>query len=159
MTQQNPTHNTARRTMSGLEYMRKLVAGELEASPMARLLNIRIVDVSEGQVVVTAEPALEFENGLHIAHGGFAATLLDTALGCAINSVMPAGKVFTTLEMKINFTRAVTRTTGTLTCTANVVHAGARTATAEARIVSAAGKIYAHGTATCILFRDTTEES
>lgn len=157
MTQPNPTHDIARRTMSGLEYMRKLVAGELEASPMARLLNIRIVGVDEGRVVVTAEPTLEFENGLHIAHGGFAATLLDTALGCAVNSVMPAGKVFTTLEMKINFTRAVTRKTGTLTCTAEVVHAGSRTATAEGRIVNADGKIYAHGSATCILFRETTE--
>ena len=158
MTQQNTTElATARRTMSGLEYMRKLVAGELEAAPMARLLNIRFVDVDEGRVVLTAEPTLEFENGLHIAHGGFAATLLDTALGCAVNSVMPAGKIFTTLEMKINFTRAVTRTTGTLTCTASVVHAGSRTATAEGRIVDARGKVYAHGTATCILFRDTTE--
>src|SRR4051812_34889592 len=103
-------HATARRTMSGLEYMRKLVAGEVETSPMARLLNIRIAEVQEGRVVVTAEPAPAFENGLHIAHGGFAAALLDTALGCAVNSVMPAGKVFTTLEMKINYTRAVTLT-------------------------------------------------
>ncbi len=144
--------------MSGLEYMRKLVAGELESSPMARLLNIRIVEVDEGRVVVTAQPALEFENGLHIAHGGFAATLLDTALGCAVNSVMPAGKVFTTLEMKINFTHAVTRQTGTLTCSATIVHAGSRTATAEGRITDAGGKVYAHGSATFILFRDNTRE-
>jgi uncharacterized protein (TIGR00369 family) len=148
-----------RYTMSGLDYMRKIAAGEIESAPMARLLKIRITEVDEGRVTVTAEPALEFENGLHIAHGGFAATLLDTALGCAVNSVMPAGKVFTTLEMKINFTRAVTRNAGTLFCTANVIHAGSRTATAEGRIVDARGKIYAHGTATCILFRDTTEES
>jgi uncharacterized protein (TIGR00369 family) len=152
-------HATARRSMSGLEYIRKLVAGELESSPMARLLNISVVEVEEGRVVVTAEPSLEFENGLRIAHGGFAATVLDTALGCAVNSVMPAGKVFTTLEMKINFTRAVTRKTGTLTCSAAIVHAGARTATAEGRIVDAEGKVYAHGSATFIVFRDTTEES
>ena len=151
-------HATARRSMSGLEYIRKLVAGELESSPMARLLNIKVVEVEEGRVVVTAEPSLEFENGLRIAHGGFAATVLDTALGCAVNSVMPAGKVFTTLEMKINFTRAVTRKTGTLTCSAATVHAGARTATAEGRIVDAEGKIYAHGSATFIVFRDTSQE-
>ena len=148
----------ARRIMSGLEYMRKLVSGEIESSPMARLLKIRIAEVNEGRVVVTGEPSPEFENGLRIAHGGFAAALLDTALGCAVNSVMPAGKVFTTLEMKINFTRAVTRQTGTLTCTASVVHAGSRTATAEGRIVDAEGNVYAHGSATCILFRDLTEE-
>jgi uncharacterized protein (TIGR00369 family) len=152
-------HATARRSMSGLEYIRKLVAGELESSPMARLFNISVVEVEEGRVVVTAEPSLEFENGLRIAHGGFAATVLDTALGCAVNSVMPAGKVFTTLEMKINFTRAVTRKTGTLTCSAAIVHAGARTATAEGRIVDAEGKVYAHGSATFIVFRDTQEES
>ncbi|HEX7421266.1 MAG TPA: PaaI family thioesterase [Thermoanaerobaculia bacterium] len=144
--------------MSGLEYIRKLVAGELESSPMARLLNISVVEVEEGRVVVTAQPSLEFENGLRIAHGGFAATVLDTALGCAVNSVLPAGKVFTTLEMKINFTRAVTRKTGTLTCSAAIVHAGSRTATAEGRIVDADGKVYAHGSATFIVFRDTTQE-
>ena len=148
----------ARRIMSGLEYMRKLVSGEIESSPMARLLKIRIAEVDEGRVVVTGEPSPEFENGLRIAHGGFAAALLDTALGCAVNSVMPAGKIFTTLEMKINFTKAVTRQTGTLTCTANIVHAGGRTATAEGRIVDAAGNVYAHGSATCILFRDLSEE-
>lgn len=157
MTQQ--TDAPARRTLSGLDYMRKIAAGEIESSPMPRLLNIRITEVDEGRVTVTAEPSREFENGLHIAHGGFAATLLDTALGCAVNSVMPAGKIFTTLDMHINFTRAVTRETGTLTCTAHIVHAGSRTATAEGRIVDAAGKVYAHGTATCILFRDNTEAS
>lgn len=153
MTQE--TEAPARRMMSGLDYMRKIAAGELEISPMARLLNIRITEVDEGRVILSAEPSREFENGLHIAHGGFAATLLDTALGCAVNSVMPVGKIFTTLDMHINFTRAVTRGTGPLTCTAHVVHAGSRTATAEGRIVDAAGKVYAHGTATCILYRET----
>jgi uncharacterized protein (TIGR00369 family) len=160
MTQEQTTQaHPKRRMMSGLEYMRKIAAGEIESSPMARLLNIRITDVEEGRVVLTAEPAREFENGLHIAHGGFAATLLDTALGSAVNSVMPAGKIFATLDMAISFTRAITRKTGTLTCTARIVHAGSRTATAEGRIVDANGTVYAHGTATCILFRDTTEES
>ncbi len=147
-----------RELMSGLEYMRKVVAGEIEAAPMARLLKIKITDVEEGRITVTAEPGREFENGLRIAHGGFAAAVLDTALGGAVNSVMPVGKIFTTLEMKLNFIRAVTRQTGTLTCTANIVHAGSRTATSEGRIVDAEGKLYAHGTGTFILFRDITTE-
>jgi len=147
-----------RAAMSGLEYMRKIMAGELPSGPMVRLLNMRIAEVEPGRVVVTAMPAEEFENGLRIAHGGFAATLLDTALGCAVNSVMPAGKVFTTLEMKINYTRAITRQTGMLTCAATTIHAGSRTATSEGRIVDDAGNIYAHGTGTFILFRDTTTE-
>jgi uncharacterized protein (TIGR00369 family) len=149
---------TRRDTMSGLDYMRKIAAGEIESAPMARLLNIRFKDVEEGRVTVTAEPAHEFENGLQIAHGGFAAAVLDTALGSAVNSMMPAGRVFTTLEMKINFTHAVTREAGTLFCTATVIHAGRRTATAQGRIVDAHGKLYGHGTATFILFREPTEE-
>ena len=148
-----------RDTMSGLDYMRKIMAGELPSGPMVRLLNMRITEVEPGRVTVSAVPAEEFENGLRIAHGGFAATLLDTALGCAVNSVMPAGKVFTTLEMKINYTKAITRQTGTLSCTATTIHAGARTATSEGRVVDANGTIYAHGTGTFILFRDTTEGS
>src|SRR5213592_3487671 len=119
---------------------------------MVRLLKIRIAEVEVGRVVVTGEPAEEFENGLRIAHGGFAAALLDTALGCAVNSVMPAGKVFTTLEMKINYTRAITRATGTVSCVATVIHAGGRTATSEGRVVDDAGNVYAHGTGTFILF-------
>jgi uncharacterized protein (TIGR00369 family) len=146
-----------RALMSGLDFLRKVMAGEIEKAPMARLLNIHFTEVEAGRVVLTAEPAEEFENGLRIAHGGFAATILDTALGCAVNSVMPAGKIFTTLEMKINFTKAITRQTGTLTCTATTIHAGSRTATSEGRIVDAAGTIYAHGTATFILFRDLSE--
>ena len=149
---------TRRDTMSGLDYMRKIAAGEIESAPMARLLNIRFKEVEEGRVTVTAEPALEFENGLQIAHGGFAAAVLDTALGSAVNSLMPAGQVFTTLEMKINFTHAVGRDSGTLFCTANVIHAGRRTATAEGRIVDARGKLYGHGTATFILFREPAGE-
>src|SRR5258708_37255228 len=92
MTAQDMELATARRTMSGLEYMRKLATGEIEAAPMARLLNIRVVDVDEGRGGVTAEPTPEFENGLRIAHGGFAAPLLDTAPGCAVHSLLPAGK-------------------------------------------------------------------
>lgn len=147
----------ARRTMSGLEYMRRVAAGEIERGPMVRLLGIQFAEIEEGRVVVTAEPKRDYENGLGIAHGGLAAAILDTALGCAVNSVMPAGKIFTTLEMKINFTRAVTLQSGLLTCTATVLHAGSKTATSEGRIVDARGKLCAHGTGTFILFRDLTE--
>ena len=139
--------------------MRRISRGEIESGPMVRLLGMRITEVEEGRIVIVAEMRPEHENGLGIAHGGFAATLLDTALGCAVNSVMPVGKIFTTLEMKINYVRPVQRDSGPLTCIANVIHAGRTTATAEGRIVDANGKLYAHGTATCILFRDLTQES
>jgi uncharacterized protein (TIGR00369 family) len=142
-----------RRAPTGLEYMRQLMTGEREPSGMARLMNMRLVEVGEGRAVFAVEPDERHYNGLGIAHGGLAATLLDSALGCAINTVMPAGRVFTTLEMKINYVRPMRRETGEVRCEAEVLHAGGRVATAEGRIVDAAGKLYAHGTATCMLFR------
>ena len=140
--------------LSGLEYMRRVAAGDIEGAPMVRLLGMRMTEVDEGRVSITAEVRPEHENGLGIAHGGLAATLLDTALSCAVNTVMPAGMVFTTLEMKINYVRAIRRENSPLTCTGTVVHAGSRTATAEGRIVDSEGKLYAHGTVTCIAFKE-----
>jgi len=142
-----------RRALTGLEYMRQLMTGEREPSGMARLMNMRLVEVEEGRAVFAVEPDERHYNGLGIAHGGLAATLLDSALGCAINTVMPAGRVFTTLEMKVNYVRPMRRETGEVRCEAEVLHAGGRVATAEGRIVDASGKLYAHGTATCMLFR------
>jgi uncharacterized protein (TIGR00369 family) len=142
-----------RRTLSGLEYMRQLLTGEREPSGMARLMNMRLVEVGEGRAAFAVEPDERHYNGLGIAHGGLAATLLDSALGCAINTLMPAGRVFTTLEMKINYVRPMRRETGEVRCEAEVLHAGSRVATAEGRIKDASGKLYAHGTATCMLFK------
>ena len=139
-----------RRGLSGLELFRKMMSGELPPPPMLALLGIRLTEVDPGRVVFTAEVEERFYNGTGVAHGGFAATLLDSALGCAINSMMPAGKRFTTLELKVNLTRPLTREIGELRCEAHVVHLGGRTATSEGRIVDGRGKLYAHGTTTCI---------
>jgi uncharacterized protein (TIGR00369 family) len=143
----------ARRAMSGLEYMRKLMTGELPPSAMARLIDFKLVEVSEGRAVLTIIPDERYYNGVGIVHGGLAATLLDSALGCAINTMMPAGKIFTTLEMKINYVRPMRRETGQVRCEGKVIHVGSRVATADGRIIDASGKLYAHGTATCMLFR------
>jgi uncharacterized protein (TIGR00369 family) len=152
--EEKPAGDTeGRPALNGLEYMRQLMTGEREPSGMARLMNMRLVEVSEGRAVFAVEPDERHYNGLGIAHGGLAATLLDSALGCAINTAMPAGRVFTTLEMKVNYVRPLTAETGEVRCEARVIHAGGRTATAEGRIVDANGKLYAHGTATCMLFR------
>jgi len=148
-----PDRTETRRIMSGLEYMRKMMTGELPPSGMVQLLGLKLVEVSEGRAVFTVQPDERHYNGLGIAHGGLAATLLDSALGCAINAMMPAGKIFTTLEMKINYVRPITRERGELRCEANVIHVGGRVATAEGRITDEDGKLYAHGTATCMLFR------
>ncbi|HYN84371.1 MAG TPA: PaaI family thioesterase [Pyrinomonadaceae bacterium] len=144
-------------SLSGLEYMRQLLAGEREPSGMGRLMNMRLVEVSEGRAVFAVEPDERHYNSLGIAHGGLAATLLDSALGTAVNTLMPPGKVFTTLEMKINYVRPMRRETGEVRCEAEVVHSGRTVATAEGRILDAAGKIYAHGTATCMLFRPRSD--
>ena len=143
----------SRSAMSGLEYMRQLMAGERPASGMGQLMNFRPVEVSEGRAVFTVEPDERHYNGLGIAHGGLAATLLDSATGCAINTMMPPGRIFTTLEMKINYVRPMRRETGEVRCEADVIHVGGRVATAEGRIIDGGGKLYAHGTATCMLFR------
>ena len=140
-----------RHSMSGIDFFRKLLAGELPPPPMLQLLNIRLVEVDEGRVVFAAEAEERFYNGTGVAHGGFACTLLDTALGCAINTLMPAGRRFTTLELKVNLTRPLTLQVGTLRCEAKVVHVGGRTATSEGRITDRNGKLYAHGTTTCIV--------
>jgi uncharacterized protein (TIGR00369 family) len=143
----------ARYALSGLEYMRHLMSGELPPSGMAQLMNFRLVEVSEGHAVFSVKPDERHYNGIGIVHGGLAATLLDSALGCAINTMMPPGRIFTTLEMKINYVRPLRRETGEVRCEASVLHVGARVATAEGRIVDQGGKLYAHGTATCMLFR------
>jgi uncharacterized protein (TIGR00369 family) len=142
---------TVRRSMSGLEFFREMIAGRIPPPPLVALLGIRIVDVDEGRVVFAGVPDETFYNGMGVAHGGWAATLLDSALGCAINTTQPAGRSFTTLELKINYTRPLRREVGEVRCEARVIHVGSRTGTSEARIVSADGKIYAHGTTTCII--------
>src|ERR1700730_5483965 len=145
------THVEARRRMSGLEFFKQMLAGEMPPPPMIDLLGIRLAEVEAGRVVFTAQAEERFYTGTGVAHGGSAAPLLDTALGCAINSAMPAGRRFTTLELKVNLTRPITKEAGLLRCEAKVVHVGGRTATSDGRIVDSKGKLYAHGTTTCII--------
>lgn len=148
-----PRRTEGRAALSGLEYMRQLLSGESPPSGMSQLMNFKLVEVSEGRAVFSIKPDERHYNGLGIVHGGLAATLLDSALGCAINTMMPPGRVFTTLEMKINYVRPLRRETGEVRCEASVLHVGGRVATAEGRITDEGGKLYAHGTATCMLFR------
>jgi uncharacterized protein (TIGR00369 family) len=143
----------AGRGLSGLELLQKVVSGELPRPPMADLMNFDLVEVREGFAVFTAQPAEYHYNPIGVVHGGLAATLLDSAMGCAIHSTLPAGAAYTTLEIKVNFVRAITMKTGLVRCEAKVIHVGARTATAEARLVDEAGKLYAHGTTTCLVLR------
>jgi len=142
---------SSRTTVSGIDYFRRIQSGELPRAAMLELLGMRLLEVDEGRVVFGVTPSEQHYNAMGIAHGGLAATLLDSALGCAINTMAPPGRVFTTLELKVNFTRPIRVETGPLRCEAHVVHMGTRTATSEGRIVDARGKLYAHGSTTCIV--------
>ena len=143
----------AGRGVSGLAFLQRIVSGELSPPPFAALLNFDLVEVSDGRATFAVNPAEYHYNPIGVVHGGLAATLLDSAMGCAVHSMLPAGAGYTTLEIKVNFIRAMTAETGRVRCEAKIVHSGARTATAEGRIVDEAGKLYAHGTTTCLILR------
>ncbi len=139
--------------LSGMEYLQKIMAGEFPRPPLSLLLDFALVELGPGRAVFAVEPAEYHYNPIGVVHGGLAATLLDSAMGCAVHSTLPTGAAYTTLEIKVNYTRPMTVETGVVRCEANVVHAGARTATAEGRIIDQNGKLYAHGTTTCLVSR------
>ena len=140
-------------TMKGTEFLQAIADRELPAPPMAHTLGLSLDEVEEGRAVFSADPAEWLYNPMGSVHGGFVATLLDSALGCAVHSTLPAGTGYTTVELKVNMVRALTATTGRILCEATIVHAGSRIATAEARVVDANGKLYAHGSTTCLILR------
>lgn len=147
----------AARTMSGMEYLGALMRGELPPPPIATLLALAPVELEAGRVVFVVEPAEYHYNPIGVVHGGLAATLCDSAMGCAVHSTLPAGTGYTTLELKVNFVRALTKETGPVRCEGKVISVGGRIATAEARVTDAAGTLYAHATTTCLVIRPVTK--
>jgi uncharacterized protein (TIGR00369 family) len=147
------------RTISGLEYIKSIQSREVPPPPVAELLGMSISEVEEGRIVFTMKAAEYQYNPLGTVHGGVLATLLDSAMGCAVQSMMPAGTSYTTLELKVNYLRPVTIKTGTLYCEGKVIYVGGRIATAEGRLMDAAGKLYAHATTTCIVLRPSNAEA
>jgi uncharacterized protein (TIGR00369 family) len=151
---EDPTPRSQRMaTLSGLEVLRLVLSGELPDPPMAHLMDIRLVQVENGKTVFESTPGEFHYNALGTVHGGFGATLLDSAMGCAVHSTLDAGDAYTTLELKINFLRPLTHATGLVRGIGTIVHAGRTTALAEGRIEDAAGKIYAFATSTCLIRR------
>jgi uncharacterized protein (TIGR00369 family) len=138
--------------MSGLDYMRAIVAGELPPPPIAVTMRLRPIELEEGRVVFEGEPGEEHYNPIGVVHGGYAATLLDSALGCAVHTTLPAGSGYTSLGLEAKFVRPISRDTGRVLCEAEVVYRGRRQATAEARLTAAeSGKLLAHGQATLMI--------
>ena len=142
--------------LTGLEAMRRMMAGELPPPPIADTLDFRLVEVERGRVVFECEPAEFHYNPIGVAHAGLAATLLDSAMGCAFVSTLDPATRWTTLELKANFTRALTMDTGTVRCTGTVVHPGRTVATTEARIEDPQGRLCAHATSTILVLADRT---
>jgi uncharacterized protein (TIGR00369 family) len=143
----------AARGLTGLEFLQKIAAGELPPPPIASLLNFELVELSEGHAIFAVEPKEYHYNPIGVVHGGLAATLLDSAMGCAVHSMLPAGVGYTTLEIKVNFVRPIKADTGRIRAEAKLIHLGGRTATAEGSVFDEAGKLYAHATTTCLILR------
>lgn len=142
------------RDLAGLEYLRAIVRGDVPGPPIAALLGILLVSVEEGRAVFAAVPGEEHYNPLGVVHGGIAATLLDSAMGCAVHTTLPAGTAYTTLEIKVNFVRPVTVSTGRIVAEGKVVYRGGTIATAEGRLYAEAdGSLLAHSTTTCLILR------
>jgi uncharacterized protein (TIGR00369 family) len=138
--------------MSGLEYIQALAAGELPPPPIAVLMRLQPVEVEPGRAVFDGEPGEEHYNPIGVVHGGYAATILDSALGCAVHTTLPAGAGYTTLSLEVKLVRPITRETPRVQAEAEVLHRGRRQATATARLVAAdSGKLLAHASATCLI--------
>jgi len=141
----------AARTMPAIEFLRAIRDGRLPPPPIAELLGMRLAEVEPGHAVFELTPAEQHYNPIGVVHGGIAATMLDSAMACAVQAQLAPGAGFTTLEIKVNMVRAIVLKTGTIRAIGRIVHGGNRIATAEGRLEDAEGKLYAHGTTTCIV--------
>jgi uncharacterized protein (TIGR00369 family) len=145
-----PDHYLA---MSGLETLQAMLRGDLHGPPIGETLNFRLIEVGEGRAVFEGEPGEESFNPLGSIHGGWTATLLDSALACAVHSTLERGERYTSVEMKVNFLRPIfPGKPGRLICSGKVINRGRTLALSEASLVDEAGKVYAHGTETCMIF-------
>jgi uncharacterized protein (TIGR00369 family) len=143
----------AARANDGLTFLQGILAGSLPGAPIARTLDFLPVSVAPGVVVFEFTPAEFHYNPIGTVHGGVISTLCDSACGCAVQSMLPAGTYYTSLDLNVKFLRPVTSATGPMTCEGTVTHLGGRSALAEARLTDAAGKLSAHATSSCMIFR------
>jgi uncharacterized protein (TIGR00369 family) len=138
--------------MSGLEHIRAIFAGRLPPPPIAVTMGFEGREAEEGRAVFRSDPGEYLYNPIGVVHGGFAMTLLDSALGSAVQTTLSRGEWFLTLETKVNFVRPITEDTGPVSCEGTVISRGRRVATAEGRLIAEnTGKVLAHGTTTCLI--------
>lgn len=136
----------------GMAVFEGIFAGELPPAPIGAVLDFLPIEVAPGRAVFQGRPSARFYNPMGTVHGGWYATLLDTVLGCCIHAALPAGKGYTTLELKVNMIRALTERVPLVRAEGRLIHLGGQTATADARLVGHDGKLYAHGSTTCLVF-------
>ena len=137
---------------TGLEVFAMMLAGEIPYAPIAETLDFQLIEVAHGRAVFQGRPQLQHYNPLGSVHGGWFATLLDSAVGCAVHTTLAAGRGYTTAELKINITRPLSTRVPLVRAVGEVIHVGRRMATAEARMLGPDGKLYAHASTTCFLF-------
>jgi uncharacterized protein (TIGR00369 family) len=139
--------------MAGLDYVRAIQSGEIPPPPIAVVMNYSIAELDEGRAVFEGEPGEEHYNPIGVVHGGYAATILDSALGCAVHTTCPAGVGYTSQTLEVKYLRPITRDTGVIRAEAVVVHRGRKNATSEAKLIAKdSGKLLASGTSTCLIF-------
>lgn len=137
---------------SGIDLLRGIADGRHPAPPYARTNGLSIASVEEGRVVFKGTPTDDFLNPLGGVHGGWTCGILDSAMACAIHTLLKPGQGYTTLELKVHLVRGILPAAGELTCEGRIVHRGGTVATSEGFLRDAAGKLYAHGTESCLIF-------
>ena len=140
------------KSLSGLEFIEAILNGSMPLAHIGKTLDFFPVEASAGRVVFQGTPSRAHYNPLGSVHGGYFCTLLDSAVGCAVQTMLPKGVGYTTLEIKVNMLRALTEGTGPVCAEGQVIQVGRQIGTAEGRIVDAVGKVYAHATTTCLIF-------
>ena len=139
--------------LSGRALLEAMLRGDLPAPPFAATMRIRAVEVREGRVVFEGDPAADFLNPLGTIHGGWTAAILDSAMACAVHSMLKPGQAYTTTAMTVNYVRALAADSGTVRCEGTALHVGGRLATAEGRLLDAKGRLIAHGSETCMIMQ------
>jgi uncharacterized protein (TIGR00369 family) len=137
---------------TGLEIMQAMLRGEFPYPPIAQTLDFLLIDVGHGHAIFQGTPGLAHYNPLGTVHGGWFATLLDSALGCAVHTMMPPGRGYTTAELGVNLVKGLTTKVPRVRAEGKVIHCGRQLATAEARLIGPDGTLYAHATTTCLVF-------
>jgi uncharacterized protein (TIGR00369 family) len=137
---------------SGLELMQAMLRGEIPEPTISVTMDFTLISVREGEAIFQGTPNAKHLNPMGTVHGGWYATLLDSAVGCAVHTMMPPGRGYTTAELSVNLVRGAAVGKEPLRVIGKVLHCGRQLATAEGRIVDAAGRLYAHATTTCLVF-------